>query len=99
MRNHRILQPDGVFEFLEVDPRPRMVNVGPSRNEPKDHTSGPKTDWTNNIADRFKQEDEEQLATTVPGWMTRTLENLKATLRPSDGVPGPQLKSWVEGAG
>jgi hypothetical protein len=31
--------------------------------------------------------------------MGRVIEDLKATLRPIDGVPGPQLKSWLEGAG
>ena len=95
-----ILQPDGVVEFLEVDPRPRYVKAGRSHADSKvDHTSGPKTNWTDNIADRFKNKDDEQIATDVPGWMERVTEDLKATLRPRDGVPGPQLKSWLEGAG
>jgi hypothetical protein len=98
MRNHSILQPDGVVEFLEVDPRPRMVQAGPTRNEPGNHISGPMRDWAE-IADPFKDKDDDQLATMVPGWMTRTTENLKATFRPRNGVPGPQLKSWLEGAG
>ena len=59
----------------------------------EDHTSGPKTDWTDEIADRFKNKSDEQLGPEIPGWMGRVTEDLKATLRPRDGVPGPNLKS------
>jgi hypothetical protein len=51
-----IFQPDGVVEFLDVDPRPRYIKAGRSHTNSKaDHTSGPKTNWTDNIADRFKK--------------------------------------------
>jgi hypothetical protein len=35
----------------------------------------------------------------VPEWTQRVEERLKATLRPKDGVPAANLKSWLEGAG
>ncbi len=94
-----ILQPDGVVEFLEVDPRPR-VNT-PDRRRPvnDEHISRSETDWGDNIADRFKDPNAGQFATMVPGWTERVEERLKATLRPKDGVPAPNLKSWLEGAG
>jgi hypothetical protein len=77
-----------------------LIRAGRSRFDTKeDHTSGPKTDWTNDIADRFKSKSDEQLGTEVPGWMGRVTEDLKATLRPRDGVPVPNLKSWLEGSG
>ena len=89
-----------MIEFLEVDPRPRLVRAAHSRADTiEDRTSGPKTDWTDLIADRFRNKDDDQLGIDVPGWMGRVTEDLKATLRPGDGIPGPNLKSWLEGAG
>lgn len=94
-----ILQPDGVVEFLEIDPRPRVYFLGRRRSENGDHKNRPETDWTDNIADRFKDIYDEQLATMAPGWTRRVEERLKASLRPRDGVPAAKLKSWLEGAG
>ena len=89
-----------MVEFLEIDPRPRTMAIGCSANAIIDHhKSGPQTDWTDNIADRFKDPFDEQLATNVPGWATRVAERLKASLRPRDGIPATNLKLWLEGAG
>ncbi|KAG0648420.1 hypothetical protein D0Z07_5263 [Hyphodiscus hymeniophilus] len=94
------LQPDGVVEFLEIDRRPRLARAGPACFDIKEeHTSGPEIDWTDIVADRFKDKSDEQLGNEIPGWMGRVTEDLKATLRPRDGVPGPKLKSWLEGSG
>ena len=95
----RILQPDGVVEFVEIDPRPRVAYVGREYEEKKDHKSGPQTDWTHKIADRFKDPCDEELATTVPSWTGRVEARLEANLRPRDGVAATNLKSWLEGAG
>lgn len=96
-----ILQPDGVVEFVELDPRPREDFLAEEVGEMKrdEHVSGPVTDWTDKIADRFKDPECEELATSVPGWTGRVKERLKANLRPKDGVPASQLRSWLEGAG
>jgi len=48
-----ILQPDGVVEFMEIDPRPR-VHAQRRASEIDDHISGPITDWGPEIADRFR---------------------------------------------
>jgi hypothetical protein len=51
-----MLKPDGIVEFIETDPRPRLIAVGRSREEVKkmiNHKSLPQTDWTSNIQDRF----------------------------------------------
>ena len=98
-----ILQPDGVIEFVELDPRPRADfmdgdSVKYATPSPSSHVSGPETNWTDQIVDRFKETDHE-LATTVEGWINRVAERHKAIFRPKDGVPAPQLKSWIEGAG
>lgn len=95
----RILQPDGVVEFLEIDPRPRAMAVRCGAQACEDHKSSPETNWTDNITDRFKDPFGEQIVTTVPGWTARVAERLKANLRPRDGVPAANLKSWLEGAG
>jgi hypothetical protein len=94
-----ILQPEGVFEFIEFDPRPRVSLA--KRRQPinEGHVSRPQTNWTDNIADRFKDPYDEQLANMVPEWAQRAEERLKATMRPRDGVPAANLKSWLEGAG
>lgn len=77
-----------------------MMAIGCSAKAIVDpHKSGPQTGWTDNITDRFKDPFDEQLATTVPGWAARVAERLKASLRPRDGVPAVNLKSWLEGAG
>lgn len=94
-----ILQPEGVVEFIEFDPRPRISLARRRRSANESHTSGPRTDWTDKIADRFKDPYDEQLATTVSEWRQRVEERHKATLRPRDGVPAVNLKSWLEGAG
>ncbi|KAG4027755.1 hypothetical protein MFRU_027g00480 [Monilinia fructicola] len=96
-----ILQPGGVVEFLEVDHRPRskVADCAFSKRE-DDHQSKAQTDWTDNLADRLtRPSHDEELATTVPGWMERVTERHKATLRPQGGIPAVSLKSWVEGAG
>jgi len=87
-------------EFLEVDPRPRFGCIGASEKvSTKQHKSQAQTDWTDDIADRFKDPFDEELATNVPGWVERVNERLKAKLRPFDGVAAVNLKSWLEGAG
>jgi len=90
-----MLKPNGEVEFLEIDPIPRVGCVGYKHEAPK-HNSWPKTDWTDNIADRFKDPLNQELAITVPGWTQRVEERLKAKLRPRDGVAAPSLKSWLE---
>lgn len=87
----RLLQPDGVVEFLEFDPRPRTPFVGPCREPIIARKTQPAR-----VADRFIDSD---LAENVPGWSARVSEELKATLRPRDGIPAPNLKEWLEGAG
>lgn len=97
-----ILQPDGVVEFVELDPRPREDFESEETDVVKtvdDHASGPITDWTDKIADRFKDPECEVVATSIPGWTSRVKERLLSNLRPKDGVPASQLKSWLEGAG
>ncbi|QSZ36041.1 hypothetical protein DSL72_007165 [Monilinia vaccinii-corymbosi] len=96
-----ILQPGGVVEFLEVDHRPRSKIANCTSSEREDyHQSKAQTDWTDNIADRIKRPSyDEELATTVPGWMERVTERHKAILRPRGGIPAVNVKSWVEGAG
>ncbi|KAI9049289.1 hypothetical protein LZ554_007135 [Drepanopeziza brunnea f. sp. 'monogermtubi'] len=97
-----LLKPDGVVEFLEIDPRPRIFSgiQKKDENEKADrHKSIPQTDWTDNIADRFKNPLDAELATTVPGWTERVAERLKATMAPRDGVAAACLKSWFQGAG
>jgi hypothetical protein len=97
-----MLKPDGIVEFLEMDPRLRLIAIGRDReevNKTMNHKSLPQTDWTDNIQDRFKDPFDEELATNVPGWAARVAERLKANLRPRDGVAAANLKSWLEGAG
>jgi hypothetical protein len=99
---NRMLKPDGIVEFIEIDPRPRLIAVGRNRDEVTktiSHKSLPQTDWTDNIQDRFKDPFEKELATGVPGWAGRVAERLNANLRPRDGVAAANLKSWLEGAG
>ncbi|KAL5319974.1 hypothetical protein ACEPPN_013033 [Leptodophora sp. 'Broadleaf-Isolate-01'] len=95
-----LLKPDGVVEFLEIDPRPRVFSViSKCKKEVEKHKSVAQTDWTDNIADRFKNPLDQELATTVPGWSGRVAERLKANMRPQDGVAAACLKSWLQGAG
>ncbi|OWP02652.1 hypothetical protein B2J93_6485 [Marssonina coronariae] len=95
-----LLKPDGVVEFLEIDPRPRVfVGIRKAEDDTDKHKSTPQTDWTDHIADRFKNPRDEELATTVPGWTGRVAERLKATMQPRDGVAAACLKSWFQGAG
>jgi hypothetical protein len=93
-----LLKPDGIVEFLEIDPRPRFVVAG-VRSDSNEHKSEAQTDWTDNIADRFKDPHDEELGTAVPGWMGRITKRRKATMSPYDGVAAANLKSWLEGAG
>ena len=96
----RILKPDGIVEFIEIDPRPRFP-VGRKREEiekPVKQKSGPQTD----MEDRFKDPFDVELATDVPGWSKRVEERQKAILRPvreGEGVAAANLKSWLQGAG
>jgi hypothetical protein len=99
-----ILQPDGVVEFVEFDPRPRGyygdgLDGAQEKRDSNAHISRPETDWTDSIADRFKNPHDEELVSDVPGWSARVEARQLATLRPKDGYPAPQLKSWLEGAG
>ncbi|KAK2628449.1 hypothetical protein QTJ16_001552 [Diplocarpon rosae] len=95
-----LLKPDGVVEFLEIDPRPRVfAGIRKVEDDTDKHKSVPQTDWTDHIADRFKNPRDEELATTVPGWTGRVAERLKATMQPRDGVAAACLKSWFQGAG
>lgn len=95
----RLLQPNGVVEFIEIDPRPRAFMVGRRHSEAPDHNSSPETNWTDKISDRFTNPCDAHLATTVPGWTERVKERHKAALRPQDGVPAEKLRSWLEGGG
>lgn len=101
------MKPDGVVEFIEIDPRPRtayVINKDPDREvlvngkKGKMKSTAP-TDWTDKIEDRFKDPLDQGLATDVPGWSERVAQRLKANLRPRDGVAAANLKSWLEGAG
>lgn len=94
-----ILQPEGVVEFIEFDPRPRISLTRRRRSVDEGHVSRPQTDWTDKIVDRFTDPYDEQLAAMVPEWTQRVNERHRATLRPRDGVPAAHLKSWLEGAG
>lgn len=93
-----LLQPSGVVEFVEIDPRPRCNHVG-RRHSTSEHRSGAETDWTDRIEDRFKDPYDVQLATHVPRWTARVGHRLKASLRPRDGVPAAKIKGWLQGAG
>ncbi|PQE12091.1 hypothetical protein CJF31_00000257 [Rutstroemia sp. NJR-2017a BVV2] len=98
----RILQPDGVVEFIEVDARPRNIAACHSLVDKPgdDRTSKAQTGWTDCIADRLERPPHtDELASDVPGWMRRVEERQKATMRPRDGIPAVNLKSWLEGAG
>ncbi|CZR59317.1 uncharacterized protein PAC_09209 [Phialocephala subalpina] len=102
-----LLKLDGVVEFIEIDPRPRIAYVVKKDEEREVLATGKKgkmkstapTDWTDKIEDRFKDPLDQELATDVPGWSGRVAQRLKANLRPRDGVPAANLKSWIEGAG
>jgi hypothetical protein len=95
-----MVQPDGVVDFAEIDPRPRTTKPGPSQaNHPSDHVSGPATGFTDNIADRYKSPLDVELATDVPNWVARVDARIKGSFRPHDGIAAANLKSWVEGAG
>ena len=93
-----MLKPDGIVEFLEIDPRPRLVEAG-VRSDSNEHKSKPQTDWTDKIADRFKDPHDAELGTAVPGWIERAMERRRATMSPDDGVVAANLKSRLEGAG
>ncbi|KAM3080910.1 hypothetical protein ACMFMF_002827 [Clarireedia jacksonii] len=97
-----ILQPDGVVEFIEIDARPRHIAACRSsvNKAGDDHESRAQTGWTDCIADRLvRPSHTDELASDVPGWMRRVEERQKATMRPRDGIPAVNLKSWLEGAG
>ena len=89
-----------MVEFIEIDPRPRHKSDVDVQQLPReDHKSGIAIDWTDHIADRFKNPLDAELVTDIPGWTARVKARLEANLRPLDGVPAVQLKSWLEGAG
>jgi len=97
-----MLKPDGIVEFIEIDPRPRFIPEGYKREEVKhklECKSRAQTDWTDDIRDRFKDPFDAELATNVPGWSGRVEQRLKAILRPLDGIAAANLKSWLQGAG
>ena len=68
-------------------------------NKIVEHKSEPADNWTDNIPDRLKGPLDEGLTTHLPGWQGRVEARLKAALRPRDGIPAVNLKSWLEGAG
>jgi hypothetical protein len=92
-----ILQPDGVVEFQEIDPRPRLGFTAIPRADP--HKSRATTGWSDSITDRFKSPLDTGLGTEVPGWMGRVTKRLEARIRPLEDIAAPNLKSWVEDAG
>ncbi|PMD43585.1 hypothetical protein L207DRAFT_300657 [Hyaloscypha variabilis F] len=97
-----LLKPDGIVEFIEIDPRPRFILDEKKREEVNyklERKSGAQTDWTDDIQDRFKNPLDAELATNVPGWSGRVEQRLKAILRPLDGVAAANLKAWLQGAG
>jgi hypothetical protein len=97
-----LLKPDGIVEFIEIDPRPRFILDEKKREEVNyklERKSGAQTDWTDDIRDRFKNPLDAELATNVPGWSGRVEQRLKAILRPLDGVAAANLKAWLQGAG
>ena len=98
---HRILQPDGVVEFVEIDPRPRRKENTDEQLLLRDsHKSRIETRWTDKIADRFKNPGDAELTDiNTHGWAARVDARMKANLRPGDGVPAVHLKSWLEGSG
>lgn len=60
------------------------------------------TDWTDKIADRFPGTTDREITAAeskAPGWVGRVRERLQASMRPRDGVPAANLKSWLEGGG
>lgn len=91
-----------MVEFVEVDARPRHIAAyGFSVvKTADDHESKAQTDWTDCIADRLvRPSHTDELADDVPGWMRRVEERQNASMRPQDGIPAVNLKSWLEGAG
>lgn len=91
------------MEFLEIDPRPRSfaMTTDKKENEPSitDRKSGGVSYFTKNIADRFEDPLDQQLATTVPGWTGRVKARLEARLRPRDEIAAVGLKGWLQGSG
>jgi hypothetical protein len=97
-----MLKPGGAVELIEIDPRPRLVPSECNLEEAEktiEQKSGPQTNWTDNIRDRFTDPYDAELAIDVPGWSKRVEERLKAILRPQDGFAAPNLMSWLQGAG
>lgn len=95
-----MVQPDGVVEFAEIDPRPRATKPGPSQvNDPSDCVSGPATGFTDRTADRYKTPLDAEIAPDVPRWTARVDARLRGSFRPTNGIPAAKLKSWIEGAG
>ncbi|PQE16761.1 hypothetical protein CJF30_00003465 [Rutstroemia sp. NJR-2017a BBW] len=85
-----------------MDARPRNIAARRSSVDKPgdDRTSKAQTGWTDCIADRLERPSHtDELASDVPGWMRRVEERQKATMRPRDGIPAVNLKSWLEGAG
>ncbi|KAH8683167.1 hypothetical protein BGZ60DRAFT_524506 [Tricladium varicosporioides] len=95
----QLLQPDGVVEFIELDPRPRMPFIGPMTEVDKSHKAKACDNWTGRIEDRFEKPKDLELAINVPNWSARVETRLKAGLRPMDGVPAENLRSHLEDAG
>ncbi|KAG9237287.1 hypothetical protein BJ875DRAFT_370352 [Amylocarpus encephaloides] len=92
-----LLHPRGVVEFLEVDPIPRTI--GPMRQCAENQKTEAFAPWTNTIEDRLGDTRGSDLQDTVPGWFTRVEEVLNASLRPQDGVPAANLKTWLQASG
>lgn len=99
MLNLRLLQPDGVVEFIELDPRPRIPFTGPMSEVDRSHETKACDNWTGKIADRFEKPKDLELAINVPNWSARVKARLKAGLRLMDGVPAENLRSRLEDAG
>ena len=90
-----ILQPDGIVEFIELDPR-RRVSFLSRRHSDAEHRSKSESDWTDVIADRFRDPSDAELATSMPSLMKRIDARIGASLRPKDGVAAVNLKSWLQ---
>lgn len=56
-------------------------------------------DWGDDIASRFKTPADLEIDNGCPEWNQRVNERQKATVRPFDGVPAAELKSWLQGTG
>ena len=95
----RLLQPGGVVEFFELDPRPRDLSVGHTTDCTAENKTEAVTHYTNKLGDRLEDNCDVEWPEKTPGWTKRVEEYLKAALRPQDGVPAEKLKDWLQAIG